>query len=147
MKVILLDNIKNLGRKNEVKEVKDGYALNFLLPKKLAMPATPANLKNLEIRKQKEEAEKAKKKETIAAIFERIKNKTIAVKEKANEKGELFGSVGKDKIIEALKNEGLEGIEEGHIKLDKPLKTVGEHKINLAFEDLKVFFVLKIIPQ
>ncbi|OGZ32140.1 MAG: 50S ribosomal protein L9 [Candidatus Niyogibacteria bacterium RIFCSPLOWO2_12_FULL_41_13] len=144
MKIILLDNVINVGKRNDIKDVSDGYARNFLLTRNLAVLATLANLKNLEQKKKREETEKEKKKREIESIFEKIKDKIIAIKEKANEKGELFGSVGKEEIMEALKKEGIEEIKEEYIKLDKPIKSAGEHKIALEFDELKTIFVLKV---
>lgn len=144
MKVILVADIPGLGKKNEVKEVKDGFGRNFLLARKLAIMATYPALKELEARKIKEEKQEEKKKEAIKTIFEKIKNREFEIKENANEKGELFGSVGKEKIFEALKNQGFEGIKEEYVKLDKPIKSVGEYKIELGFEDFKINFILKV---
>lgn len=143
MKIILLSDIVNLGKRNEIKEVSDGYARNFLLARKLAMLATPANLRIIEERKNKESAEQEKKKKLISEIFNKIKNKTFSIKEKANEKGELFGSVGKQAILKTLKENEFE-IKEDWIKLDKPLKKIGECEIELVFEDLKTSFQIKI---
>lgn len=147
MKVILLGDIANLGKRNEIKEVSDGYARNFLLARKLAILATPANLKAIEERKRKESAEQEKKKKLISEIFNKIKDKVITIKENANEKGELFGSVGKEKILETIKNEGFEEIKEEYIRLEKPLKAIGEHKIELGFEGLKTVFILNVVYE
>lgn len=147
MKIILLSDIANLGKRNEIKDVSDGYGRNFLLARKLAVLATPSAIKELESRKKRDEAEKENKKKEIEALFEKIKDKIITIKEKANEKGELFGSVDKEKILEAVKNEGFEGIKEEYIKLEKPLKSTGEHKIELGLEDLKISFLLKISQE
>lgn len=144
MKIILLSDIANLGKRNEIKEVSDGYARNFLLARKLAMLATPANLKAVEENKKKELAEQEKKKKLISEVFNKIKDKTFSIKEKANEQGELFGSVGKEKIIETLRQEGFEEIKEEYIKLEKPIKAIGEHKIELGFEDFKAQIIFKV---
>lgn len=144
MKVILLSDVLELGKKNDVKDVKDGFGRNFLLARKLAVIATPSALKQLETKKKKEEEQKAKKKETIKLIFEKIKNQEFEIKEKANEKGELFGSIGKERILLALKEKGFD-VEEKFIQFDKPLKSIGIHKINLELEDLRTSFNLNVV--
>lgn len=146
MKIILLTDVLALGKKDEIKEVKDGYARNFLLPKKMAVLATPSALKILETKKKKYEGERIKKKEEIENLFERIKNREFTIKEKANEKGELYGSISKEEIIRMLKENSFE-LEEDFIQLDNPIKSVGDHKINLEFGDLKIKFTLKVAAE
>mgnify|MGYP001066690640 CR=1 FL=1 len=131
MKVILLQDIPKLGKKFEVKEVSDGYARNFLLPKKLAQIATQKALTQLKEKKallEKKREEKIKNLEEIAKKLKEIKL-DFALKE--GDKKEIFGSVSKLEIIKSLKNKGFTEAENWEIKLERPLKTKGEHKVEI----------------
>lgn len=139
MKVILLQNIKNFGRMGDVKNVSDGYARNFLLPKNLAKAATETNLKEAELLKKKEEAVSAAQKEKALKAAEALKDSSLEFARKATKTGKLFSSVSADDIAEELtKTTGLKvdadavnlKDHEGHIK------NIGEHviKIELAPE-------------
>lgn len=130
MKVILLEDIKKLGKKFDVKELKEGYARNFLLPKGLIKIATTQALN--ELAKQKtvwEEKEKALV-EQLKKDAEKIKKIKLEFSAKAGEKKELFGSIGENEIKKALFEKGFSGIE---IEIAKPIKTLGEHQIKIRF--------------
>lgn len=129
MKVILLSDVKGIGKKGEVKEVADGYARNFLLPKGLAQEATPAALKNLHEqtqaaawRKEKEEAEARK-------LAERIRGLELKMTVRAGEQGKLFGSVTSKEISEALKKQYGINVDKKKIELAEPLRTLGVHSV------------------
>ncbi|MCP6720011.1 MAG: 50S ribosomal protein L9 [Patescibacteria group bacterium] len=133
MKVILLEDIKGVGEKLDVKEVKDGYARNFLLPKKMAEAATPQALKRLIEEKSKIEEESEK----LAAILEeragKIKDLTLSFKRKnlpagrqTREKKEVFGSVNAKDIERALEKHGIPDV---RVDLEKPIKTLGETSV------------------
>jgi large subunit ribosomal protein L9 len=128
MKVILLQDIKGIGKKYEVKEVADGYARNFLFPKKMATAATPSTLANLEKEKALFEA---KRQERIAALkkeVEKISATPLRFRLKVGKKGEIFGSVSNLDIEKALKNLG---VKEAKPELEQSLKELGEHKVTL----------------
>src|SRR3989338_11494683 len=112
MKVILLQDIPKLGKKYDVKNVKDGFGRNFLLANKLAELATAGNLKNLETRKKAEEIKKQKFEQMLSQTLENLKDKEIIITAKANEKGELYGSVSAAGIAEELKKQGFDIAEE-----------------------------------
>lgn len=125
MKVILLQDIKGLARKFDVKEVKDGYARNFLIPKGLVKIATNEAIKELEVKKSawsKEEQEIKTKLETLAKD---LANKEFRFKVKIGKKGEIFGSVTKDDIKEKLLMTNVE------INLERPIKKLGEHQVEI----------------
>lgn len=133
MKVILLQNVDDLGKKYEVKEVKDGYARNFLFPEKLAKPATPDALKWLEDKKDviaKEAEEDLKQSQELASKIDGLE---VSVPVKVGEEGQMFESVNIQKIADTLKEMGYE-IKKTQIMLDSPIKELGEFpiKINLA---------------
>ena len=124
MKVILLEDVKSLGRKDEVKEVSDGYARNFLFKKHLAQPADKANLKSLnhelKLKAQREQAQK----ERAEKIKKELSGKVIKVPAKAGEAGRLFGSVTTTDVSEALAQMGYE-VDKRKIELPEAIKTVG----------------------
>jgi large subunit ribosomal protein L9 len=132
MKVILLVDIPKLGRKNDIKEVADGYARNFLIPKKMAIIATPEKIKEIERLKQQEEMKKRQELALYEQWARRMKNIKLEFPIKADEKGKLFGSLHKEEIIAELKKFEIE-LSEKQIILDKPLKEVGEYLIKIKF--------------
>ncbi|MGB9668553.1 MAG: 50S ribosomal protein L9 [Thermosulfidibacteraceae bacterium] len=130
MKVILIKNIEDVGKAGDVLNVSDGYARNFLFPRKLAIPATEENLKALEKQKKTimERAEKEKKK--YEEILRKIENTEIKITKKAGKEGKLFGSVTNKDIEEALRSKGID-ISRKYIILDEPIKSVGAYRIKL----------------
>lgn len=126
MKVILLHDVKGIGRKMDVKEVKDGYGRNYLLPQKLALPATQENLK-LKEQLAKREEESVKK---LTALAQGLEDSSLEFKIKAGSKGEIFGSVKSEDIKKALRERGLA---HGEPILEKPLKALGEHVVPIDF--------------
>jgi large subunit ribosomal protein L9 len=125
MKVILLKDVKSLGKKGDVVNAKDGYARNFLIPKGIAIEATEGNVKVIEEQKtakklkEKEELEKAKK------LAEKISNLTVKIKSKAGENGKLFGSITTKDIADKLNKQHKIKIDKRKIVLDNNIKTLG----------------------
>jgi len=132
MKIILLQEVKSLGKKGDIKEVSDGYARNFLLPKKLAAFATPEAIKKAEIDKIKQAQTKQDELEKYRQLAEKLKNLeiTIAAKEKD---GKLFGSVSAKEIAKELKNKNFD-ITEKSIKIDEAIKKIGNYKIKIELD-------------
>lgn len=129
MKIILLENIKTLGNKGELKEVAEGYARNFLLPKNLAEIATPDSIDRLkQNQKQIQEKEKGEE-EKMKKIASEIQGKKITIRAKA-EKNKLFGSIGTKEISEELKKINFD-ISEKSIILKEPIKNLGEKEISI----------------
>ena len=129
MKVIFLKDVPRVGKKYDVKEVNDGYAMNFLLPKKLAKMATPKAVTELEIQKRGVVIEREIQENLLLKNLEEIKGKTIIIKSKANEKGNLFSAIHKKEIIEEMKRQHKADIGEEFIVLEKPIKKIGEFEI------------------
>lgn len=129
MKVVFLQEVPQVGRPGEVKEVADGYARNYLFPRKLAAPATPAELKRAEALRQAEvhRLEKAEKEtETLAA---RLSATTISLKAKAGEGGQLYGSVTNADIARGLQETlGVE-IDRRKVELEEPLRQLGNYEV------------------
>jgi large subunit ribosomal protein L9 len=129
MKVILLKNVPNLGARGEIKVVSDGYARNFLLPKKLAKITTTEVL--AELQKEKEKQAKAAELDllNIQKIAEKLESLELEIKVKANETGKLFGAVNRVAVLEKLKAKGIKELTESQIVLAEPIKEIGEHEI------------------
>ena len=130
MKVILKEDVKNLGTMGQIVDVSDGYVRNFLTPRGLAVEANVKNIKSLEHQK-KIIQEKAKKiKNQAQDLSSRISAMTLVIKAKAGEEGKLFGSVTAMDVVEALKNEGVD-IDKRKIALDEPIRRLGAFTVSL----------------
>lgn len=128
MKIILLDDVPKLGRRGEVRDVSDGYARNYLLPHKLALNATPGNLRNIETIKAAQEGRAVRMRSEAETQAQRIEGLTYAQSRSASDEGRLFGSVGKADIAAFLAQNGL-AIERRRIMLDEPIKSLGEYTV------------------
>ena len=146
MKIILLQDIPKIGRKGDIKDVNDGYARNFLLPKNLAGLATPEIVKNAQIKKLKIGINLEKQKQSVKTTLEKIKGQKIIIEEKADEGGRLFAGVNKNRIKKELADK-FGQIEEKDLKFDAPIKQTGEYKISVEREGLKAEFILIIKPR
>ena len=130
MKVILKDDVKNVGAMGDIVKVADGYARNYLVPRGLAVEASTKNIKSVEHEKRIIQEKAKKKKSSAQDLSDRISKVTIVMKANAGEEGKLFGSVTTMDIAEALKNEGFD-IDKKKISLDEPIKRLGEHTVNV----------------
>lgn len=135
MKVILLKGVKGIGRAHEVVEAKDGHALNFLIPQELAIAATPAALKEAEIRRKRNTERAELDAKLLAQNIAALADARIVVKAKANEKGHLYDAVGEPEIRVAAKERARIDIPEGAIKLEKPIKELGTFDVPVAAGD------------
>ena len=128
MKLILREDVENLGRGGEVVEVKPGYGRNFLLPRGLAVAANPRNVKELEHQKAVASAKAAKLKASAQAVAKRLAETPVTLKRKVGEQDKLYGSVTTLDIAEALAARGLQ-LDRRSIDLSEPLKTIGEFEV------------------
>lgn len=136
MKVIFLQDVKGKGRKGECKEVADGYARNYLLPRGLAEEANPANLKKLKRQQQKEAEQKQAELEQAKQIAERLKEKDLIITtDKVGENGRLFGSITTKQISEELKKQYQIEIDKKKIQLPEPIRTLGATKVSLKLHN------------
>lgn len=131
MKVILLQNVKGVGKTGDVKEISDGYARNFLIPKKMAELATESGIQKVEALRKKQEAENRAAIEKSKKIAETLKNLKIEIQ--AKEKGgKLFGSITAKEILDELDKKGFQ-VDLGSIDLKSPIKKIGEYEIPVNF--------------
>lgn len=131
MKVLLLQDVPNVGRKYEIKKVADGFGLNMLLPKGLARTATASTIAEYEERKRKHEEEVKKREEALASKVGELSEAKVTIRKKANEQGHLFASVHASDVADAVKKELDLDIDAGHIKLEHALDEVGEHEVEM----------------
>lgn len=132
MKVVLLEDVAGLGNRYEVKNVSDGFALNFLIPQKKAKFADEKTVSEIENKKVQNEALRKESEEKILAEISKIKEKEVKIKAKASEAGHLFAGLDAGKIAETISKElGVE-LKSSHVKLEAPVKEVGEHEVTIA---------------
>jgi large subunit ribosomal protein L9 len=125
MKVIFLDDVAAVGRRGEVRDVSDGYARNFLLPKRLAMPASPGNLKNLDHIRKQQDAKADRIRSQAESLRARIEGLLYEERRQASDEGKLFGSVTAQDIVEFLGGQGVT-VERRRVLLEEPIKALGE---------------------
>lgn len=141
MKVILLKDIKGVGRKYEEKNVSDGYALNMLIPKKLAVSATGAAAGQIKSLKENDAKHKEAENKKLEAEIAKLAGTTITTQEKANEKNHLFASLTKEKISALLKGKGID-LSAELIGLKTPIKETGTYSIPVLVGGKETKFVL-----
>jgi len=125
MKVIFQKDVKGKGKKGDVKDVSEGYARNYLLKNKLAIEATPGNLKALEARQKKSDQLEQEEKEEAMDLKDRLADLTIEMKAKSGEGGRLFGSITSKQIADTLKKEHGYKIDRRKIELNEPIRALG----------------------
>ena len=145
MKVILLDDVAKVGRRGEVRDVSDGFARNFLIPKKLALSASEGNLKNLEHIKQQANAKADRVKSDADSLRQRIEALTLEERRQASEEGKLFGSVTSQDIADFLASHGVK-IERRRIQLEEPIKTLGDTTVPIRLHaDVVAQFKVSVV--
>jgi large subunit ribosomal protein L9 len=145
IEIVLLEDVKDVGRSGDTCRVKTGYARNFLFPKKLATVLTPGTARLIEKKKQEALARLAKEKEDAERLLKALAKKVVTCTVKANEDGRLFGSVGHPELIAALAEMGFT-VEKKQIHLDEPIKSLGEHEVHLVLHP-EVKGLLKVKVQ
>jgi large subunit ribosomal protein L9 len=145
VKLILREDVANLGDAGELVSVKPGYARNFLLPRGLAMLATEGNLKELEHHKRVVAERVARERKDLEAQRDRIQAHVVEIAAQAGEEGKLFGSVTAVQIAEALAAKGVE-VDRRKIVLDEPIKELGEHSVPLRLrKDVVAQIKVKVV--
>ena len=143
MKVILLADVKSVGKKGEVVTVADGYGQNFLIPRRLAAAATEGVVKGRKKEMAEQSSKKARELEAAQALAEQLGSKPLVIKVKAGDGGKLFGSVGSSDIASALKAEFGHSVDKKKIHLPKPIRELGDFTVKARLykgvtADLKV---------
>jgi large subunit ribosomal protein L9 len=144
MEIILRETIDNLGRAGEVIKVADGYARNYLLPKKLAYPATPGNLKVIEFERQSLLRKEAKQKDDAEKLQKMLDQVEITIRRKVGEHDALYGSVTNSDVADELEKKGFQ-IEKRKIHMEDHIKTTGEFSLPIRlFKDVTAHVKLKV---
>jgi large subunit ribosomal protein L9 len=144
MKVVLIKDTPKIGRKGDVKNVSDGHAYNFLFPQGIAKEATPKVLAEIEAGKANREATAEASKQAVKDLFSQVAGKEIVVTEKVNEKGHLFAGLHAKEISARIKSDLGVDLQENMIKLDEPIKEVGEYEVALSNGDEKGVLKVKV---
>lgn len=131
MKVILLDDVKNVGKKGQLINASEGYAKNFLFPRKLAVEATKANINELELKKKAEDKRKEQEYQEASALGKELEEKKIIIAVKTGENGKLFGSVTNKEISAALEDQTGLKIDKKKIVLEEPFRMIGERHVTI----------------
>ncbi|SHH21556.1 LSU ribosomal protein L9P [Thermosyntropha lipolytica DSM 11003] len=145
MKVVLIQDVKNLGKAGDIKEVADGYARNFLIPKGLAVEATSAKAKEVEEKKKSLENQKKKELAQAESQKKKIDGQVIEIKAKTGENDRLFGAVTPKEIAEALAKELGVNIDKKKIEIGEPIKQLGEYDIRIKlYSGVQAVIKLKV---
>ena len=145
MKVILLEDDKSLGKKGEIVNVNDGYARNFILPKKLGLEATSKNLNDLKLQKQNDEKVAQEKLDAAKALAEEIKEKSITVKIQAGVEGKVFGSISSKEIATEAKKQLNMDIDKKKIVIPDAIKSLGTYNVNIKLhKDVTATLAVKV---
>jgi large subunit ribosomal protein L9 len=146
MKVILIDEIRGLGSRGDVVQVKNGYARNFLLPKKLAREATPGNLKAVEQERKKWAVLSQEEKQVAQKTAEEITGMKVEIHKRVGESGTLFGSVTSNEIADALEQKGIK-VEKRRIELSHPIKSLGVHEVDVRLHrEVSAHIQVEVLP-
>lgn len=148
MKVILLSDVKGRGNEGDVIEVAHGFAVNFLLPRKMAVEATPGNLKQLEARKHNIRKREGERHEEAARLSASIDGKTLIMEAKAGDTGKLFGSITAGAVAEALAAQLGVDVDRRKIGVHGHIKTVGDFPVEIhLYMDVVAGIVVRVVPE
>ncbi|MBI4834556.1 MAG: 50S ribosomal protein L9 [Planctomycetes bacterium] len=134
VEVLLWHDVPKLGKRGDVLKVSDGYARNYLLPRKLVSMATKENLKQLESYKKRMKAEEEKAKLALQQAAGELENASSTIEVKANEEGVLFGAVSQEMIAESLQKQGWKQIKAEMIEIETPIKELGVYRVKVKLE-------------
>lgn len=146
MKVILLQDVKSVGKKDEVVNVSDGYARNFIIKKNLGIEATPKNLNDLKLRQQNEDKVAAENLAKAKEFAKEIENKSVEVSIKAGQDGRVFGSVSAKEIASAAKEQLDYDLDKKKMQIKEPIKNIGTYMVPIKLHP-KVTAELKVIVK
>ena len=147
MEVILREFVDKLGKRGEIVKVSSGYARNYLLPRKLALPATEGNKKHVERERKKMDTREAEEKSQAEAIAARLASVDIRIARRVGDTEQLYGSVTSADITEFLKEKGFD-VDRRKLILPEPIKTIGEHDVPLKLHrDVTVPLKVKVVKE
>jgi large subunit ribosomal protein L9 len=151
MEVILREHVDNVGKRGEVVKVADGFARNYLLPRKLALPVTPGNLKHIERERVKFDAREAEERQGAQAVATKLEGIVVLISRKVGETEALYGSVTSADIATSLASQGLE-IDKRKIQLHEPIKRLGDYEVPIKLHrdvvaPIKVKVVAEGVPE
>lgn len=146
MKLVLTDDVKGLGHRGDVVNVAEGYGRNFLLPKELAFPATPGNLKRLEQERKRYDSRISHEKDEAQKVATSIEGIRIVLHKKAGENDALYGSVTSSELADALAAKGVT-VDKRKIDLEEPIKRLGEHTVHVKLhKEVTVSLTVEVKP-
>ena len=143
MKVILLEDVKGVGKKDQTINASEGYVKNFLFPRKLAVEANSGNLKKLDNQKKAEDLQRQEELDAAKALGEKIAEQKVVIKVKTGDNGKLFGAVTNKEIAVALKEQTGLAVDKKKISLSDPIKAIGEKEVTVKLHP-KVSVKLKV---
>ena len=147
MEVILREHVDNLGKRGEIVKVADGFARNYLLPRKLALPATAGNRKHVERERKIMETREAEEKGAAEAVATRLSTVEISIARRVGDTEQLYGSVTASDIVEFLKGKGFE-VDRRKLILPEPLKALGEYDVPLKLHrEVTVPLKVKVVKE
>ena len=148
MKVVLLQDVKDLGKKEQLVNVSDGYARNYLFPKKLAVEATSGKLKELEQKKNSEMKKKDKEKQAARELADKLNKSEISFKVKAGENGKLFGSITSKDVADAVKAQLKIEIDKKKIVLHDAIKSLGTYPVEIkVYPEISAEINVKVVDE
>ena len=147
MEIILREDVEKLGARGQVLKVANGYARNYLLPKRLAVPATEANKKIVEQERQAHLRREAKEQGEAEDLAKLLRGVTVTISQKAGESDQLFGSVTSKDIAEGLEKQNF-SVDRRKIQLDEPIKQLGEHKVTIRLHrEVPVEITVQVVRE
>ena len=147
MKVVLLKNVRNVGKRDDIITVSDGYARNFLFPQKLAAEATPGALKEIARKRAAQDAREAEMRAEAQAKAELLKNKIITLEVKCGDKGRLYGSVTAAEVAEALEKQHGIQVDKRKLDIGDPIREVGVREISVwLYSGITTPMKLNVVP-
>ena len=148
MQVVLLEDVRTLGKKGDIVKANDGYARNFLIPKKLGVEATPANLAKLKQQKAHEAKVAAEQKAEAEALAAALAGKSLQMTAKGGQGGRLFGAIASKEIAQEVKKQMNLDVDKKKIVLPDPIKTLGDHEVAIRLhKDVTAKLLVKVTEE
>lgn len=148
MKVILLTDVKEMGKRGDIVNASDGHARNYLIPRKLALPADKQNLNELSAKKSAEAHRKDLEKQDAIRVKEKLEKQILVLKVKAGENGKTFGSITSKEIAESIEKEFKEKIDKKKVVMQEPIRAIGGYVVDLKlFEGVICKLTISVVAE